>query len=325
MPPVRKLPPMLEELRERWGEIDVETGVSLVESFFQLFTSLDDYLREIIKILKRIEASLGITAPPGAPALGPSVITLPTGEEITLPLDQLVNAIFTRFNELVEAGELAVPNVAISELFIGEPAFITYPSEGGTKSIDTAGTIEVDFEAGQVTLPDETTDTIQALAGLGVDSMKSLMVWVSKEAILEIETGKRLTLPPGQAVPLPNVSIKHFKVTISANTDFKFIAATTPMSIPSLLDLRTQEYYTDQYRRALSVDTGGTSVDISPPVKQILIYVDGDDVFVEFNGPIDSDSTKIPDKGSISYPFLTTSVALKAVSSSASVYIRGLR
>lgn len=317
-----------EQVKERWQEID-ERGISLIEKLFELFTPFDDYFRQLLDILQEIDRKLsalsGLPTRPTRPVTPTPIeikIPTPTGEEIDVNavIEALVTSLFNKYKELIELGELtAMP------LNIGAPSFITYPSEGGTKSIDTAGNVTVDFSLGKVTLPDNTTDSISSLTSIGADYISSIILYVSKDSVLEIESGQRLSLPAGQAVPFENLELKKFKVVVPANTDFKFIASSTPLSIPTLLDIKTQEFYTDQYRKAVNVDTAGTSVDISPPVKQVLIYVTGDDMYVEFNGPIDSDSSIIPKDGSISYPFLTTSIALKAVSGSGVAYIRGLR
>ena len=211
------------------------------------------------------------------------------------------------------------------------PNLVTYPREGGTKYLDVAGKIDVNLLDGVVTLPDDTTDTITRLSTLMIEEKnqvaRSLILESSKNSLVDIgDTGYWFTLPAGTAVPLHKLAITNFTVTVPAKTEFRFAYSTREYAIPNFLDLKSQEYYTEQFREKIaSLGTDGTSVTISPPVKQTMVYVNGADVQIEWNGDIDSDSFLIPDGGSISYPLLTESIAVQTVSGTADVYIRGLR
>jgi len=311
------LPPLLEELKKRWEQIEEKTGISLIEFLFGLFTPLDDLLKKQIEILERIEKLL-MPAPPAPVAVG--VPEIPLAEEVErIPID------------IPEIGPVQVPIEHIfATLLEPDALIITFPSEGGTLLVDTAGRVKVDLVEGTVTLPDNTTRTIRSLKSIFVEPEKryvrSLIIETSKDSIVDLgREGYRFTIPAGIAVPLHKLSLQKFDVTVSANTYLRFVASTRDFALPNILNLKTQEYYTEQFREKVTVDTGGTEVTISPAVKQVIVYTDGDAIYVEFNGSIDADSFKIPDGGSLTYPFLTESIALKATTGTADVYIRGLR
>lgn len=343
-----KLPPLLEDLKRRWQKIEEETGISLVELFFGLFTPIDDRLHEIEKILRSIDSKLGPPTRPARPVIlrpevevrpeievkPPAPPGAPPVEMPTIPIVPLVD------KENVQVGDLTMPGVelpttaqlsAVIPVTVVEPSphVITYPSEGGTKFIDTAGTVKFDFINGLVTLPDNSTESIQSLPAFITTKrnqyIRSIIIEASKDAIVELESQARATIPAGIAVPFSMLKIKTLKIVVSANTSLKLIASTAPYAVPYLMDLRTQEFYTEQFREKVTVDTSGTTVTISPPVKVVLVYAENDDIYVEFNGSIDSKSFKVPKDGSLSYPLVTESLNIKAVSSSADVYIRGLR
>jgi len=334
------LPPLLEELKRRWSKIEEEAGISIIELFAGLFTPIDDHLREIQRLLKSIDTKLGALPTP-TPAK-PIIITPPTAPaapapelpEIEIPSIPVVPL------EDIPSGDITMPGVELPQmaeisavvpvtLVEPTPHVITYPSEGGTKFIDTAGTVKVDFSKGLVTLPDNSTEEIQSLQAYITTKrnryIRSLIIYTTKDAVVELEANARATIPAGVAVPFSMLKIQSLKIIVSENTSLKLIASTAPYAVPYLMDLKTQEYYTQQFREKDTVDTSGTTVTISPPVKLVLVYAENDDIYVEFNGTIDSQSFKVAKGSSLSYPLITEIINIKAVSSSADVYIRGLR
>jgi len=87
--------------------------------------------------------------------------------------------------------------------------------------------------------------------------------------------------------------------------------------------ISVEEQYVLKEKKALSVDTTGTSYGIvtSDP-KLLILIVDGDDMYVDTE-PISADSPKIKDGGSLSMTLggQPTTIYAKAVNSSGTLYI----
>jgi len=99
----------------------------------------------------------------------------------------------------------------------------------------------------------------------------------------------------------------------------------------STLSTKTREFYKEQFRAVESTsadDPEPVVIPITPPVKQVLVYVEDDDVSIDFNKDVlDEFAFKVPAGGSLSYPFLTGKIVVQGLTSgkTAKVWVRGLR
>ena len=160
------------------------------------------------------------------------------------------------------------------------PTFeITYPPEGGTKTI-TAGTTEINLYTGEVFLEDSEEKTSQSLRSYGVEYARSLFIETTKAIVLQLDDGGKHTVEKLETILWNHLKpFQRISITATESTNIKVVASTSPNII---LQRRSGEYDVKQNKSTVTAidnatiakSASNTSSGISlADVKQLAITV----------------------------------------------------
>ena len=108
---------------------------------------------------------------------------------------------------------------------------ITYPPEGGTKTI-TAGTTEINLYTGEVFLEDSEEKVSQSLRSYGVEYAHSLFISTNKAIVIQLDDRGKYTISANRRF-LRNYIPPFQRITITATEDttIKMIVSTDPRTM----------------------------------------------------------------------------------------------
>ena len=109
------------------------------------------------------------------------------------------------------------------------PTFeITYPPQGGTKTI-TAGTTEINLYTGEVFLEDSEEKTSQSLRSCGVKYARSLFIDTTKAIVLQLDDGGKHTVEELETILWNHLKpFQRISITATESTNIKAVASTDP-------------------------------------------------------------------------------------------------
>ena len=111
---------------------------------------------------------------------------------------------------------------------------ITYPPEGGTKTI-TAGTTEINLYTGEVFLEDSEEKTSQSLRSYGVEYARSLFIDTTKAIVLQLDDGGKHTVEKLETILWNHLKpFQRIMITATESTNIKVVASTDPNMVLQL-------------------------------------------------------------------------------------------
>ena len=157
---------------------------------------------------------------------------------------------------------------------------ITYPPEGGTKTI-TEGTTEIHLYTGEVFLADGTEEKVsQSLRSYGVEYARSLFIETTKAIVLQLDDGGKHTVEKLETILWNHLKpFQRISITATESTNIKVVASTSPNII---LQRRSGKYDVKQNKSTVTAidnvtiakSASNTSSGISlADVKQLAITV----------------------------------------------------
>ena len=116
------------------------------------------------------------------------------------------------------------------------PTFeITYPPEGGTKTI-TAGTTEINLYTGEVFLADGTEEKVsQSLRSYGVEYARSIFIETTTQIVLQLDDGGKHTVEKLETILWNHLKpFQRISITAAESTNIKVVASTDPNMVLQL-------------------------------------------------------------------------------------------
>ena len=105
---------------------------------------------------------------------------------------------------------------------------ITYPAEGGTKTI-TEGTTEINLYTGEVFLENSEEKTSQSLRSCGVNYARSLFIETTKAIVLQLDDGGKHTVEKLETILWNHLKpFQRLSITATESTNIKVVASTDP-------------------------------------------------------------------------------------------------
>lgn len=118
------------------------------------------------------------------------------------------------------------------------PTFeITYPAQGGTKTI-TAGNTEINLYTGEVFLEDSEEKVSQSLRSCGVEYARSIFIETTKAIVLQLDDGGKYTVENVEAILWNHLKpFQRISITATESTNIKVVVSTNPNMVLQLLVL----------------------------------------------------------------------------------------
>ena len=115
------------------------------------------------------------------------------------------------------------------------PTFeITYPAQGGTKTI-TAGNTEINLYTGEVFLEDSEEKVSQSLRSYGVEYARSLFIETTKAIVLQLDDGGKHTVEKLETILWNHLKpFQRISITATESTNIKVVASTNPNMVLQL-------------------------------------------------------------------------------------------
>ena len=111
---------------------------------------------------------------------------------------------------------------------------ITYPPEGGTKTI-TEGTTEINLYTGEVFLEDSEEKISQSLRSYGVESARSLFIDTTKAIVLQLDDGGKHTVEKLETILWNHLKpFQRISITATESTNIKVVVSTDPNMVLQL-------------------------------------------------------------------------------------------
>jgi len=110
--------------------------------------------------------------------------------------------------------------------------YITYPPEGGWKSVPK-GTTTVDLLAGRVVLPDGTRErTSGSLEATGFEFARSILVEATKTITVNLDGRGKFTISSGEFLPIVFQRFQIVYIETTEETKIRLWASTNPEGVP---------------------------------------------------------------------------------------------
>jgi len=138
--------------------------------------------------------------------------------------------------------------------------YITYPAKGGKRTIG-AGTLEIDFLTGQVSLPNgETENTSLRLDAFGFKTVGSISIDTTKAVTLSLDDSGKYEIEAYQLFGIGNREFRIAYIEATETTEIKIWASTSPRGAVDVV--RPTSIDTDERRftTAIEYDDSGNPI-----------------------------------------------------------------